>query len=128
MLEVPTERKVYELTETGERVSTYDVSDLNLANPGTMLFAPSRDATDDPTIMDLYILDSGQDPTQDSALTTDQVSNSRMGQIVELSLQVPAALPPGTTLLPATLVHTIDTSNAAWSPSSPDPAGIDYWP
>ena len=38
----------------------------------------------------------------------------------------PMALPPGTTLLPATLVNTIDTSNAAWNPSSPDPSGVDY--
>ena len=124
----PDEGKVYELTETGERVSTYDVSDLKLENPATMLFAPSRDVTDDPTIMDLYILDSGQLSTQDSVSATDQRNTSQMGEIVELSLQAPAALPPGTTLLPATLVHTIDTSKNSWSPSAPDPAGIDYWP
>ena len=124
----PTERKIYELTESGERVSTYDVSDLYLENPATMLFAPSQDVTDAPTIMDLYILDSGQSPTQISASTMDQKSTSQMGKIIELSLQTPAALPSGTTLLPSTLVHTIDTSNASWSPSSPDPAGIDYWP
>ena len=40
----------------------------------------------------------------------------------------PAALPPGVPLLPASLVRTFDTSNAAWNPSAPDPAGIDYWP
>src|SRR5688572_26084057 len=124
----PDERKVYEITETGERVSTYDVSDLNLDNPATMLFAPSRDVTDDPTIMDLYILDSGQNLTQDSVSAMNERNTSQMGKIVALSLQAPAVLPPGTTLLPATLVHTIDTSNASWSPSAPDPAGIDYWP
>src|SRR5688572_24062092 len=124
----PDERKVYELTETAEQVSTYDVSNLNLENPATMLFAPSRDVTDDPTIMDLYILDSGQVSTQDSVSATDQRNASQMGKIVELSMQVPAALPPGTTLLPTTLVRTIDTSNASWNPSAPDPAGIDYWP
>ncbi|MEO7839325.1 MAG: hypothetical protein ABIU06_08245, partial [Anaerolineales bacterium] len=122
------EQKVYELTETGERISTYDISDLDLENPATMLFAPSRDATDDPAIMDLYILDSGQNLKQVSASSTEQANNVQMGQIVELSLQAPAALPAGTTLLPATLVNIIDTSNAAWSPSAPDPAGIDYWP
>jgi hypothetical protein len=31
-------------------------------------------------------------------------------------------------ILPAYLVNTIDTSKAAWNPSSPDPAGIAYWP
>ena len=40
----------------------------------------------------------------------------------------PAALPPGVPLLPASLVRIIDTSNAAWNPSAPDPAGVDYWP
>ena len=124
----PNERMVYELTETGERVSTYDVSELNLENPATMLFAPSGDVTDDPTIMDLYILDSGQNLTQDSVSATNERNTSQMGKIVALSLQVPASLPPGTTLLPATFVRTIDTSNASWSPSAPDPAGIDYWP
>jgi hypothetical protein len=50
------------------------------------------------------------------------------GQIVELSFLAPLALPPGTTVLPTTLVHIIDTSNAAWNPSAPDPAGVEYWP
>jgi hypothetical protein len=50
------------------------------------------------------------------------------GQIVEFSLLAPAALPPGTPLLPTSLVHLIDTSNAAWNPSAPDPSGVDYWP
>src|SRR5215207_5294781 len=77
----PDERKIYELTETGERVSTYDISDLNLENPATMLFAPSRDVTDDPAIMDLYILDSGQSLKQGSVSATDQLSSSQMGEI-----------------------------------------------
>ncbi|HEY3474686.1 MAG TPA: S-layer homology domain-containing protein [Anaerolineales bacterium] len=40
----------------------------------------------------------------------------------------PAALPPGIPLLPASLVRSFATSNAAWNPSAPDPAGVDYWP
>jgi hypothetical protein len=40
----------------------------------------------------------------------------------------PAGLPSGVPLLPASLVRTFDTSNAAWNPSAPDPAGVDYWP
>jgi hypothetical protein len=40
----------------------------------------------------------------------------------------PSVLPPGTTLLPANIVQLIDTSNASWTPSAPDPAGLDYWP
>src|SRR6185503_16388827 len=83
--------------------------------------------TDYPTIMDLYVLDSGQSVTQTSALSS-QKSAIQSGQIVELSLQSMPGLPSGTNLLPSALVHMIDTSNAAWNPSSPDPSGIDYWP
>src|SRR6185503_17350272 len=123
----PTEKRIYEITEAGDWVTTYDVSDLPLANASTMLFAPSRDNTDDPTIMDLYVLDSGQSVTQVSTLNTSQKSVIQSGQIAELSLQSMSMLPAGTTLLPSALVHMIDTSNVAWSPSSPDPSGIDYW-
>ena len=79
-----------------------------------MVFAPSADTTDDPAVQSLYLADSG---TVDTS-----------GSIIEFSLAAPTALPPGTTLLPASLVHIIDTSKAAWSPSAPDPAGLDYWP
>ncbi len=75
-----------------------------------MTFAPSGDTTDNPAMMDLYVLDSGQTSSQ----------------IVELSLVAPATLPAGTTLLPATLVRTFDTS--IWTYPSTDPSGIDYWP
>jgi hypothetical protein len=51
----------------------------------------------------------------------------QMGRM-EISLPAPLALPPGTPLLSATLVNLIDTSNAAWDPSAPDPAGVDYLP
>jgi hypothetical protein len=40
----------------------------------------------------------------------------------------PAGLPSGVPLLTASLVRTFDTSDAAWTPSAPDPSGIDYWP
>ena len=127
-LGAPGSRKVYEVTKTGEWVSTYDISDLNFENPSAMLFAPSQDATDDPNIMALYILDNGQPAQAGSTLASDQRNTSQKGQIVELSLLAPAALPSGTTVLPASLVRTFDTSNQAWNPSAPDPAGIDYWP
>jgi len=41
-------------------------------------------------------------------------------------LAPPADLPPGTTILPATLVRTTLTSS--WLHPAPDPSGIDYWP
>jgi hypothetical protein len=97
-----------------------------------MTFAPSVDNTDNPEIYDLFILDAMQGKTSKMGVSARAMSpqdiTSSDGQIVELSLLVPEALPPGTTLLPSTLVRTFDTSNAAWNPSSPDPAGVDYWP
>jgi DNA-binding beta-propeller fold protein YncE len=111
---------VYELAENGQLVAKRDLSELNLREPQGMVIAPSVDRTDDPSIMNLFILDSGQ--------SSPESTTSQGGQIVELSLVAPTALPPGTTLLPATLVTTVDTSIAAWNPSSPDPSGIAYWP
>lgn len=115
----PAGKKLHELTQSGELVSTFDLEALEIHDPSAMTFAPSVDNTDDPDIYDLFILDRG-----DSA----QRTKTSGGQIVELSLQEPKVLPAGTTLLPATLVQIIDTSNNAWNPSSPDPAGIDYFP
>src|SRR5688572_25106870 len=108
----PAQKKLYELTQAGDIVSTFDLASLEINNPSAMTFAPSGDTTDDPNRQNLYLLDS----------------TASGAQIAELSLVEPQALPPGTTLLPSTLVHIIDTSNAAWTPSSPDPSGIDYWP
>ena len=114
----PAAQKVYELTQAGELVSTVDLASLEIINPTAMTFAPSGDNTDDPGTTNLYILD-------ESTAATTAPSDS---QIVELSLAAAASLPAGTTLLPTTLVHVIDTSIAAWNPSAPDATGIDYWP
>ena len=104
----PDQQRLYELSQGGDVVSTYDLSPLGLGETGSLLFASSTDRTDDPATMNLFMLAGGQ--------------------IVELALVAPAALPSGTPLLPAALVRTVDMSNNAWSPSSPDPSGIDYWP
>jgi hypothetical protein len=106
-----TQKKLHEITQSGELVNTFDLTALEISDPSAMTFAPSVDNTDDPNIYDLFILDT-----------------TSSGQIVELSLQEPMALPSGTTLLSASLVNIIDTSNQAWNPSAPDPAGVDYWP
>jgi hypothetical protein len=111
----PAQKKLYELTQEGSLVSTFDLAALEINDPSAMTFAPSADNTDDPNIYDLFILDSGQTAAADT-------------QVVELSLVAPAALPAGTTLLPVSLVQKIDTSKASWNPSAPDPAGVDYWP
>jgi hypothetical protein len=112
----PEQKRLYELTQSGDLVTTFDLAALGINNPSAMTFAPSVDNTDDPNIYDLFVLDA-------NAVSTQQAASSG-SQIVELSLVVPMALPPGTTLLPTTLVQTIETS--AWDPPSPDPAGIDY--
>jgi hypothetical protein len=119
-LSAPGRKQLYELTQAGELVSTFDLVSLGIKDPSAMTFAPSGDTTDDPGIYDLFVLDAGAVSSQSAA-----ASGSR---IVELSLMAPAALPPGTPLLPTTLVHVIDASSAAWDPSSPDTSGIDYWP
>ncbi len=126
----PAQKNLYELTQTGTVVSTFDLASLGINNPSAMTFAPSVDNTDDPNIYDLFILDDGQAGQAKKGLfsftSTRQQTTSSDSQIVELSLEVPMALPPGTTLLPATLVNIIETST--WNPPSPDPSGVDYWP
>ena len=108
---------VYELTEEGRLVSKYNLSQLHLNNPQSLLFAPSGDATDDPTNMDLFILDSG--------VAESQSATPQSGRIVELSFGT-TNLAVTDAMLPATLIQTIDTSISVWSPSSPDPAGIAF--
>lgn len=119
----PASHRLFEITQTGKRVSVYDLSQLQLVNPRSILFAPSVDSTDDLARMNLFILDSaGAVP---SANLDEQKSISAEGRIVEVALTALAAAPSN--LLPSTLIHTIDTSNAAWNPSSTDPAGVVYW-
>lgn len=115
----PGEKTVYEFTLKGEVVGSMDLSNFQMTNIQSLTFAPSADQTDDPEVQHLFVLDGGVDSTDETA--------QRSGQILELTLN-PMALPPGTTLLPGTLIRTIDTSSAAWNPSSPDPSGIDYFP
>jgi len=107
------EQRLYELSSTGDVLGVRDISSLGLQNTQGMVFAPSGDQTDDPARMSLFVAEAG-DPTLQST-----------GQIVELSLVAPEALPSGTTLLPASFVRTFDTS--VWSNPSPDPGGIDYF-
>ncbi|HET6823296.1 MAG TPA: hypothetical protein VFH34_11660 [Anaerolineales bacterium] len=110
-----TNQRLYKLTQRGQKVSEYDLSSLQLASPKTLVFAPSADRTDDPSNMNLFLLDSGQ-------------PSSESGQIRELALNATGTLPGGVPILPATLVRVQNINNTAWDPSSPDPSGIDYWP
>ena len=113
----PGQNRLFELATDGSLVATRDLASFGLQNPAGMVFAPSGDQTDDPSIQSLYVADSGAPDDPQST-----------GQIVEFTLAPNTALPPGTQLLPTSLVNIIDTSKSAWNPSAPDPAGVDYWP
>ncbi len=78
-----------------------------IGEPLAMLFAPSSDATDASDLMHLFIADGAT------------------GAVVEYSLAEAPPQPQALTVVSA-LVRTIDTS--AWSPPSPDPAGIAWLP
>ena len=105
----PDEPALYELSETGQVVTIRDLSASSLVDPQGMVFAPSRDQTDDPAQLSLYIADGG-----------------RAGQIIEFSLDAPPPLVLRAGSVKAILVRTINTSQ--FSPPSPDPAGIAYLP
>jgi DNA-binding beta-propeller fold protein YncE len=124
----PINQKLYELTQSGQVVATRDMIPFALKSPQAMLFGPSGDQTDDPSQTSLFLADSGLITGRGGAQAQALTDSQSTGQIMELSLLAPAALAPGTTLQPSTLVQIIDTSNAVWSPSAPDPAGADYWP
>ena len=110
----PVQKKLYELTQDGKLVATFDLTSLGIANASAMTFAFSADNTDDPGIYDLFVLDEGQ-------VTSGSQST---GQILEVSLFQPVAAAAVT--FTSTLVRTTDM--AAISPPSPDPSGITYLP
>jgi len=71
----PSDSILFEFTQSGELVSTRDLTQMHLHQPRAMLFAPSGDNTDDPAIQNLYIVEKG--------------SKARPGGIVEVSLAPP---------------------------------------
>lgn len=96
-----------ELTQAGQLVARYDLSAFHLLAPQGLVFAPSRDNTDDPALSHLYLADSGR--------------------IVEFSFARPEALlTPLAVMVRASLVKTTRTSR--FSTPSPDPSGIAYLP
>ncbi len=148
----PAQLALYEVTSAGQLVKTHDLSGSGLTNPQALVFAPTGDQTDDASLYDLYIADSGSalaapanpDPsafprrlylpqvsqgTDMSAASADAsgADTVRAGQVLEIALDQPAeqfhAAAATTTL---TLVRTTQTYK--WSPSSPDPDGITYVP
>ncbi len=119
----PAEQKVYELTSAGQLVTTFDLADLGITSPQSLVLAPTGDATDDPTNMSIYIVEQVEIRGTESN-NLEQVNNRTASQIVELSLVEPAQR---SLMVPtdfATLITTTDTS--LYNPPSPDPAGITY--
>src|SRR5574341_1075445 len=115
---IPAEQKLVELTQSGEVVTTRDLTEFGLKDPQGMVFAPSGDQTDDPSQISLFLADSGLNNGQ---VTSDSQST---GQIVELSLAQPIVAAAAT--FSSSLIRTTDLS--AVSPPSPDPSGITYVP
>ena len=104
-------RTLYEVSATGQLLSTHDVSAARLTSPGGMVVAPTGDQTDDPSAQSVYIADAG---TQNTA-----------GAIVELTF-APTATAEAVTTFTSSVVETTLTSQ--WSPPSPDPADVVYLP
>lgn len=114
----PVDQKLFELAGTGGVASVRDLSSFNLTGAQAMVFAPSGDQTDEPSVMSLYFADSGH----------DAVSGQSHGRLIELSLTAPVL--SGSILaavaVTGSLANTIDTT--LWSPPSPDPSGLAYDP
>lgn len=55
----PLEAHLYELTQAGQLINTYDLSGLDLVDPRGLAFGPSADLTDAPDTMHLFMADSG---------------------------------------------------------------------
>ena len=56
--------ELYEFTQSGEVVAKHELSQFDVGSPRGMVFAPSRDQTDDPAEMSLYMTDSRADVQQ----------------------------------------------------------------
>ncbi|MFZ3078902.1 MAG: SdiA-regulated domain-containing protein [Bellilinea sp.] len=113
------QQEIYEISLNGVVLSRMDIGSIGLANIQGLNFAPSSDQTDDPAEQSLFVLDGGTESTSPAL--------QRSGQIVELTL-TPTALPVGMTLQAAYMISTFNTGLPGWSPNSPDPAGVEYWP
>jgi len=120
----PSEQRLYEFTNSGEVVGIRDLSEFNLSSPQGIIFAPSADQTDDPMVSNLFLADKGapvNSPT-DRISNDNSVAAGKPGKLVELSLAQPVEQINAD--FPAALVKTTNTS--AYSPPSPDPAGLTY--
>lgn len=92
----------------GDTTMTFDLGSIELNEPTAMVFAPTSDATDDDSNLNLFVADSG--------------GSDGLGGVIEISLAtVTASSVPVDTASLVRLTHT-----SAWAPGSPDPAGVTY--
>jgi ribosomal protein L35AE/L33A len=125
----PAEQILFEISQTGDVLTTRDLSKFELGDIQSIVFAPSGDQTDDPAVMNLYIVDSNlNSPTPGSRKASNSIMSlaDGTGDIAELSLAEPATLDLSAITAPGTLIQTILTSD--WSPPSPDASGAAYIP
>jgi hypothetical protein len=99
----PNGRKVYELSSSGKKIATYDLSSVDLIDPQGLTFAPSGDPTDDPEVMNLYIVDTG---SVDRQAISDGQDTTADSTIVELSLVEPVISNAIQSNLASSLVNT----------------------
>jgi hypothetical protein len=100
---------LYEITTRGELVKARDLREAGLGESGSMVFAPSRDQTDDPAVQDLFV--NGPDAAGG-------------GGLYEVSLAFEESLSLSATTAAPTVVRVIDTSR--WTIPSPDCSGLAY--
>lgn len=110
---------IYEISMTGNLLSTLTLGETALDNIKSLIFAPGVNQSDDPLAHNLFILDGG-DPLNGSGLPVT-------GQIIEVTLN-PTKLPIGIVLRPSYMVRTFFTNKEVWTANSPDPSGIAYLP
>jgi len=113
------QRVFYEISMTGNLLSTLTLNEASLDNIRSLMFAPGVNQSDDPLAHNLFILDGG-DPVNGGV-------QPAAGQIVEVTLN-PTKLPIGIVLRPSYLVRSFSTNKSVWTDNSPDPSGIAYLP
>lgn len=52
-------KMLYLLSQTGQVVASYDLSDMRLSNPRGLVLAPTADSTDNPSLKSLFVTDGG---------------------------------------------------------------------
>ena len=129
------DQKLYELDTLGTVLSVRDLEPFGLSEPQALVFAPSGDLTDDPSILDLFIADSGSPSKKSASVTTSgktmakpaalDSTTQNSGKIVELSLVEPVIIAT-TDAFTSSVVRTVNMANL--NPPSPDPSGVTYLP